>query len=107
MIFLYNVDHRVFLDTWKEIPSTNEFCSTVSDIFLTSDQLEAKLNANNIFTMARRIVINTDGANKDLTYMSAKLINGAWLLAEFDQVHGSTSVKVKNFFKCYSSHIHV
>lgn len=87
------LDRKVFLATWKEIPAANEFTSTVSNVTLSTDQAEAKLNANNIFTIARRTV-----ENQDLMYMSAKFVNDIWLLAEFKMVPGTSSVGVS----CYS-----
>lgn len=67
--------------------------STVSGVSLTTDQAESKLNANNIFTIARRAV-DAAGVNQDLMYMSAKLVNNIWLLAEFKIVAGAPSIHV-------------
>lgn len=59
--------------------------------------MEAKLNTNNIFTIARRSV-DAGGVSQDLMYMSSKLINNIWLLAEFKIVSGSSSIAV-SFYK--------
>lgn len=79
-----SLDRKVFLSTWKDIPSTNEYQSMVQGVSLTADQAEAKLNANNIFTIARRVV-----DDQELMYMSAKFVNGIWLLAEIKIMVGS------------------
>lgn len=90
-------DRKVFLATWKEIPSENEFQTTVPNVSLTSDQAETKLNANNIFTIARRTV-DSSGANQDLMYMSSKFINNIWVLAEFKIIAGASSISVRAVF---------
>ncbi len=87
------LDRKVFLGSWKEIPAGNEFQSTISNVSLTTDQAEAKLNASNIFTIAKRSV-DSGGVNQELMYMSAKLINNIWLLAELKMVAGSSTVAV-------------
>ena len=56
---------------------------------LSTDQVEAKLNTNNVFTIAKRTV-----GGQDLIYMSAKLINNIWVLAEIKVTPGSTGVSV-------------
>ena len=49
-------DRKVFLATWKEIPSTNEVQSSFATPSLTTDQVQSKLEANNIFLVAKRTV---------------------------------------------------
>ncbi|CAH8444247.1 unnamed protein product [Schistosoma haematobium] len=71
------MDKRVFLATWKDIPSQNEQQFTLSPKNLTADACSSKLRQNNIFTIAKR---NLDG--QDMLYQSMKLTNGIWVLAE-------------------------
>lgn len=71
------LDKRIFLQTWKEIPSANEVQFTLKDIVGQSDTLATKLAANNIFTIAKR---NVDG--QDMLYQSLKLSNNIWVLLE-------------------------
>ncbi|CAH8832048.1 unnamed protein product [Trichobilharzia szidati] len=71
------MDKRVFLATWKDIPSQNEQQFTLSPINLTADACSNKLRQNNVFTIAKR---NVDG--QDMLYQSMKLTNGIWVLAE-------------------------
>lgn len=88
------MDRKVFLDTWKDIPTANELQCQIDNIgALTSDAAVAKLNANNIFTIAKR---NVDG--KDMIYLSLKFTNGIWILAEMRSQQGSS-----NFFFAYKT----
>lgn len=87
------IERKVFLSTWKEIPSSHEIQSSVSNVSLTTDQVEAKLNANNIFTIARRSI-----DTQDLIYMSAKLVNNIWLLAEVKVVSSTATCHVSVMF---------
>ena len=52
----HHPDRKVFLSTWKEIASTNEVQSTVQIPSLTSEQVQGKLEANNIMLVAKRTV---------------------------------------------------
>ena len=87
--YCFPADRKVFLTTWKDIPASSEVQGTVGDINLTADQVEAKLNASNIFTIARRSV-----GNQELLYTSAKLVNNIWLLMEF-KVTGASPIAVR------------
>lgn len=72
------MDKKVFLATWKDIPPDNELQYEVNNnTGLSSDQISAKLQQNNMFTIAKRSV---DG--QDMLYLSLKLVNGIWVLAE-------------------------
>ena len=92
----YNVifkipDRKLFLATWKDIPASGEVQFTISNVQLTTDQAESKLNENFIFTIARRTV-----DSQDLMYMSIKLVNNIWVLAEFKILPGSSSIVVSD-----------
>lgn len=71
------LDKRVFLQTWKEIPSGNEVQYTLKDINGQADTLAIQMAANNVFTIAKR---NVDG--QDMLYQSLKLTNNIWVLLE-------------------------
>lgn len=71
------LDKRVFLTTWKEIPAANEVQYSLSGVSGTADTLAAKMTANNIFTIAKR---NVEG--QDMLYQSLKLTNNIWVLLE-------------------------
>jgi hypothetical protein len=74
------IDKRLFLNTWKEIPEQNESQFQLSPFaypIVNSDDLCNKLRNNNVFTIAKR---NVEG--QDMLYQSVKLTNGIWILAE-------------------------
>lgn len=79
------LDKRVFLSTWKEIPSANEVQYTISGILGNADAVAAKMTANNVFTIAKR---NVEG--QDMLYQSLKLENNIWVLLELKLAPGST-----------------
>lgn len=71
------MNKRVFLATWKDIPSQNEQQFTLQSVNVNADICSQKLHQNNVFTIAKRSV---DG--QDMLYQSIKLTNGIWVLAE-------------------------
>ncbi|XP_075983924.1 adaptor protein complex 1/2, beta subunit isoform X2 [Anticarsia gemmatalis] len=71
------LDKRVFLSTWKEIPAANEVQHTLSNVVGTADSIAQKMTLNNIFTIAKR---NVEG--QDMLYQSLKLTNNIWVLLE-------------------------
>ncbi|EAT36247.1 AAEL011650-PA [Aedes aegypti] len=78
------LDKRVFLTTWKEIPAANEIQFNLHGITGTADTVAAKMTANNIFTIAKR---NVEG--QDMLYQSLKLTNNIWVLLELKLSPGS------------------
>ena len=60
-----------------------------------SDQIQQKLEANNVFLIARRQV-DVGGTNQELMYMSLKFINNIWVLAEVKVAPGSTTLGVRH-----------
>ncbi|XP_014773112.1 AP-1 complex subunit beta-1 isoform X2 [Octopus bimaculoides] len=80
------MDKRVFLATWKDIPAQNEVQHTINDVQLNADMVSQKLRNNNIFTIAKR---NVEG--QDMLYQSLKLTNGIWVLAELKIQPGNPS----------------
>ncbi|OWR54895.1 AP-1 complex subunit beta-1 [Danaus plexippus plexippus] len=71
------LDKRVFLTTWKEIPAANEFQHTITNVVGTADSIAQKMTLNNVFTIAKR---NVEG--QDMLYQSLKLTNNIWVLLE-------------------------
>jgi AP-1 complex subunit beta-1 len=71
------MDKRVFLQTWKDIPTQNEVQYTITNVSANSDAVVQKMQQNNIFTIAKR---NVEG--QDMLYQSLKLTNNVWVLAE-------------------------
>ncbi|XP_076854109.1 LOW QUALITY PROTEIN: AP-1 complex subunit beta-1 [Brachyhypopomus gauderio] len=71
------MDRQVFLATWKDMPSENETQYEIKDCHLSSDAASSKLQANNVFTIAKRTVDPLD-----VLYQSIKLTNNIWALAE-------------------------
>ncbi|XP_013142094.1 PREDICTED: AP-1 complex subunit beta-1 [Papilio polytes] len=71
------LDKRVFLTTWKEIPAANEVQHTLSNVVGNADTIAHKMTLNNVFTIAKR---NVEG--QDMLYQSLKLINNIWVLLE-------------------------
>uniref|UniRef100_A0A674DTS6 AP complex subunit beta n=1 Tax=Salmo trutta TaxID=8032 RepID=A0A674DTS6_SALTR len=71
------MERQVFLATWKDIPNDNESQFQIQDCHLNSDAASNKLQGSNIFTIAKRTV-----EGQDMLYMSIKLSNGIWVLAE-------------------------
>merc|ERR1711915_556309 len=81
------MDKRVFLSTWKDIPSQNEVQFNIENITLGADGISNKLQEANIFTIAKR---NVEG--QDMLYQSIKLSNGIWVLTELKVQPGNTTV---------------
>ena len=84
------IDKRLFLNTWKEIPEQNETqyqLSPFSMAQINTDDLCNKLRNNNVFTIAKR---NVEG--QDMLYQSIKLTNGIWILAELKITPGNPAL---------------
>lgn len=79
------LDKRVFLTTWKEIPSANEVQYNLHGIVGNADVIANKMTSNNIFTIAKR---NVEG--QDMLYQSLKLTNNVWALLELKLAPGSS-----------------
>ncbi|KAF2896561.1 hypothetical protein ILUMI_09611 [Ignelater luminosus] len=79
------LDKRVFLTTWKDIPAANEVQYTLNEVKGTADTLANKMTHNNIFTIAKR---NVEG--QDMLYQSLKLTNNIWVLLELKLQPGVT-----------------
>lgn len=97
------MDKRVFLTTWKDIPSQNEIQFTIENVTLNVEQVSQKLQSNNIFTIARRHV-----EGQDMLYQSMKLTNQIWILAELKIQPGSTTftLSLKARVTDVATHVH-
>lgn len=80
------MEKRVFLATWKDIPAVNEVQHAIKDVQHSADMASQKLKNNNIFTIAKR---NVEG--QDMLYQSLKLSNGIWVLAELKIAPGNSN----------------
>ncbi|XP_073486729.1 AP-1 complex subunit beta-1 isoform X2 [Aquarana catesbeiana] len=80
------MERQMFLATWKDIPNENEAQFQIRDCPPNSDAVSNKLQASNVFTVARRTV-----EGQDMLYQSIKLTNGIWVLAELRLQPGSPS----------------
>uniref|UniRef100_A0A8C7G9W1 AP complex subunit beta n=1 Tax=Oncorhynchus kisutch TaxID=8019 RepID=A0A8C7G9W1_ONCKI len=88
---LNNLQRQVFLATWKDIPNDNESQFQIQDCHLNS--ASNKLQGSNIFTIAKRTV-----EGQDMLYMSIKLSNGIWVLAELKVQAGNPNYTIS--LKC-------
>uniref|UniRef100_A0A674B2M4 AP complex subunit beta n=1 Tax=Salmo trutta TaxID=8032 RepID=A0A674B2M4_SALTR len=83
------MERQLFLATWKDIPNDNESQFQIKDCHLNSDAASSKLQGSNIFTIAKRTV-----EGQDMLYMSIKLSNGIWVLAELKVQAGNPNYTV-------------
>ncbi|XP_078362245.1 AP-1 complex subunit beta-1-like [Oculina patagonica] len=83
------MDRKVFLATWKDIPAANEVQNQIANVSLSSDGAQQKLSANNIFTIAKRTV-----EGQDMLYQSVKFTNNIWVLAELKMQPGNPVVQL-------------
>ncbi|CAD6187764.1 unnamed protein product [Caenorhabditis auriculariae] len=82
------MEKRVFLQLWKEIPEQNEQQFTLQNPHgLDADAICTKLQQNNVFTVARR---NVD--DQQLLYHSVKYTNNIYVLSELKVNLNSQSV---------------
>ena len=81
------MDKRIFLSTWKDIPAANEVQYTINNVSLGADAVSAKMQQNNVFTIAKR---NVEG--QDMLYQSLKLVNGIWILSELKMQPGNPNL---------------
>uniref|UniRef100_A0A8C7PDS3 AP complex subunit beta n=1 Tax=Oncorhynchus mykiss TaxID=8022 RepID=A0A8C7PDS3_ONCMY len=85
------MERQVFLATWKDIPNDNESQFQIQDCHLNSEAASNKLQGSNIFTIAKRTV-----EGQDMLYMSIKLSNGIWVLAELKVQAGNPNYTVSS-----------
>ena len=109
---MWFLDRKEFLTTWKDIPANNEVQNVIYNVQLTADQIQSKLEHNNVFTIARRQVNpqvmrererereragakSTCSLLQELLYLSLKFSNNLWVLAELKVTPGDTSLGVR------------
>ncbi len=73
-------------------PHGTHRCALYAVIILlfSADTVSQKLRNNNVFTIAKR---NVEG--QDMLYMSMKLTNGIWVLAELKIAPGNPNFQVR------------
>jgi len=81
------MDKRIFLSTWKDIPAQNEVQYTINNVLMSADAVSSKMQQNNVFTIAKR---NVEG--QDMLYQSLKLVNGIWILSELKMAPGNPTL---------------
>nr|CAB3222083.1 AP-1 complex subunit beta-1 [Phallusia mammillata] len=93
------MDRKVFLTTWKDIPSTNEKSFSLDGLGnmpnINTDAVIAKLRQNNVFMIAKRTV-----EGKDMVYMSLLLPREMWVLMELKVTPGSPYNAYTIAYKC-------
>ena len=83
------MEKKVFLATWRDIPSQNEVQYTLEGIECNADGVSSKMLQNNVFTVAKR---NLEG--QDMVYQSIKFCNNVWALAELKISPGNPTITV-------------
>lgn len=71
------MEKKVFLATWKDIPAQNEIQFTIEGTNCNSDGVSTKMHQNNVFTVAKRTL-----EGQDMVYQSIKFTNNVWALCE-------------------------
>jgi len=84
-----NMEKKTFLNTWKDIPATNELQYTIENVECTADGISTKMAQNNAFTVAKRTL-----EGQDMIYQSIKLCNGIWALIELKLQPGNPTVQL-------------
>ena len=83
------MEKKIFLATWKDIPSQNEVQFTIENVECNADGVSTKMGQNNVFTVAKR---NLEG--QDMVYQSIKFSNNIWALAELKIQPGNPNITV-------------
>lgn len=83
-----------YLSMWKDLDSVEEHVFTVSGISAGVDAFLNRLEASNVFLVAKRKV-----ESKDLCYMSLKFVNNVIVLLELAAEAGSPVAKVRGVYE--------
>ena len=83
------MERKLFLQTWKEIPQTNEVQSQVETKGFNSEGIQNVLETNNVFTIAHRTV-----EGQDMLYQSLAFPNHINVLAELKILPGNPMVQL-------------
>lgn len=83
------MDRKVFLDTWKDIPASNEVQNNINTKGFNSDGIQNVLEVNNIFTIAKRTV-----EGQDMLYQSVRFSNNITVLSELKIVPGNPAIQL-------------
>jgi len=82
-----NMEKKVFLATWKDIPAQNEVQFTIQGVECNADGVSTKMHQNNVFTVAKR---NLEG--QDMIYQAIKFTNNVWALTELKIQPGNPNI---------------
>uniref|UniRef100_H2XZK4 Beta-adaptin appendage C-terminal subdomain domain-containing protein n=2 Tax=Ciona intestinalis TaxID=7719 RepID=H2XZK4_CIOIN len=81
------MDRKVFLTTWKDIPPTHEKSFSLDNLGsvpnINTSVIIDKLKSNNVFMIAKRTV-----EGKDMVYLSLQLPRDIWVLMELKVTPG-------------------
>ncbi|XP_065663309.1 AP-1 complex subunit beta-1 isoform X2 [Hydra vulgaris] len=83
------MERKLFLGTWKDIPQTSEVQTSFPTKGLSSEHYQFLLQANNIFTVAKN---NVDG--QEMLYQSMKFCNNLHVLSELKIIPGNPVVQL-------------
>jgi len=98
-----HMEKKVFLATWKDIPSQNEVQFTLENVECNADGVSTKMQQNNVFTVAKRTL-----EGQDMVYQSIKFTNNVWALAELKIQPGNPTITVSGhigYAKFSSAHV--
>jgi hypothetical protein len=86
------MDKMAFMQTWQEIPESNEVRHQLQNIHgLSIEDLQNKLRLNNISTVTRTII-----EQKEMLYQTIKLTNGIVVLVELKITPGNRTIAVNS-----------
>lgn len=87
-----DINKSFYLTAWNEISAANEAQTTLSNVRLSTSDILAKLNANNIFTVNKNRVNNEE----DIIYLGSKLTNGIFIMIELKILNGNVTISLRS-----------
>jgi hypothetical protein len=89
-----DMDKMAFVQTWQEIPESNEVKQQLQNVHgLSIDDIQNKLRLNNIHTVTRTMI-----EQKEMLYQTVKLTNGILVLIELKITPGNRTIAVRHSF---------
>merc|ERR1712173_383432 len=82
-----NMEKKVFLATWKDIPAQNEIQFSIEGTDCNADGVSTKMHQNNVFTVAKRTL-----EGQDMVYQAIKFTNNVWALCELKIQPGNPNI---------------
>ncbi len=89
------MERSTFIESWKSIDDRNELYGTVSDLPVSSVDIDSVINkfkASNVFFIARRPVPNAEG--QEVVYFSMRTMTNMEFLAELTFKQGVNACKI-------------